>query len=51
MEAGVVTTVVGKIWNPEAKRREMIKETHKMLAHAGEIRFYTISVTHMTWLK
>ena len=35
MEAGVVMTIVGKIWIPEAKRREMIEETHKMLAHAG----------------
>jgi len=35
MEAGMVTTIVGKIWIPEAKRRKMIKETYKMLGHAG----------------
>ena len=27
-------TVTDKIWIPEAKSREMIKETHKILSHA-----------------
>jgi len=34
IESDVVMTVADKIWIPEAKSREMITETHKMLSHA-----------------
>ena len=33
---GILISLIRKmIWIPKAKRMEMIKETHKMLAHAG----------------
>jgi len=53
IEAGVVMTVVDKIWIPEAKSREMIKETHKMLSHAGadKVLHYIGNAYDMTKMK
>ena len=53
MEAGVVTTILGKIWIPEAKRMEMIKETHKMLvcARADKILHYIGKAYDMAKMK
>ena len=46
-------TVTNKIWIPEAKSREMIMETHKMLSHAGEdkVLHYIGNAYDMTKMK
>ena len=35
VENGIVKTKEGKIWIPEVRRKEMIKEIHSALSHAG----------------
>jgi len=51
--SGRIDDNCGKIWIPEAKRREMIKETQKMLAHAGadKVKHYIGNTYDMALMK